>query len=354
MMKHGLATLVVAALSASQADAFVPAPRARGWQTPTMNAEPMNTEMVTVPIPGLDGRETKLQRHELDMLKEVREILPGRHGRGVGGTHVVFLPGKGQDSTAFDTALGSLGVLGLHAMCAGMPSKNWDETTGRIKQTIGAIKEHMKEKHSKLGDKGVPPGKKRRQPKGTNWSQLFDNEMLSWSLHPVFSQLEKESSTAGLPACDHLLLVGCGDGAWVLQAFLCELDRLGLKPRLDISMVALGSKSDSLIAKAVTAVYPDRLSGVRYLSVHGSLPSRRPEDEGGEDDKLDDVLTADLDNSDFYGYGYSREAMTCITSVDGMTEECILSSPGAGFDGSIEAWYSSPATIVRWIVKCIL
>ena len=44
----------------------------------------------------------------------------------------------------------------------------------------------------------------------------------------------------------------------VLQAFLCELDRLGLKPRLDISMVALGSKSDSLIAKAVTAVYPDR------------------------------------------------------------------------------------------------
>lgn len=53
----------------------------------------------------------------------------------------------------------------------------------------------------------------------------------------------------------------------------------------------------------------------------------------------DDVLTADLDNSDFYGYGYSREAMTCITSVDGMTEECILSSPGAGFDGSIEAWY---------------
>lgn len=48
----------------------------------------------------------------------------------MGGTHVVFLPGKGQDSTAFDTALGSLGVLGLHAMCAGMPSKNWDETTG--------------------------------------------------------------------------------------------------------------------------------------------------------------------------------------------------------------------------------
>ena len=46
----------------------------------------------------------------------------------------------------------------------------------------------------------------------------------------------------------------------VLQAFLCELDRLGLKPRLDISMVALGSKSDSLIAKAVTAVYPDRLA----------------------------------------------------------------------------------------------
>lgn len=43
---------------------------------------------------------------------------------------------------------------------------------GRIKQTIGAIKEHMKEKHSKLGDKGVPPGKKRRQPKGTNWSQV--------------------------------------------------------------------------------------------------------------------------------------------------------------------------------------
>ena len=31
--------------------------------------------------------------------------------------------------------------------------------------------------------------------------------------------------------------------------------------------------------------------------------------------------------------------MTCITSVDGMTEECILSSPGAGFDGSVEAWY---------------
>ena len=119
-MKHGIATLVVAALSASQvgrrraspnaraprrfalvvcnnaaicltplsplplsmplfesqAVAFVPAPRARGWRTPTMRAEP-NTEPVTVPIPGLDGRETTLRRHEVDMLNEVREILPG-------------------------------------------------------------------------------------------------------------------------------------------------------------------------------------------------------------------------------------------------------------------------------------
>ena len=46
-------------------------------------------------------------------------------------------------------------------------------TLGRIKQTIGAIKEHMKEKHAKLGDKGVPPGKKRRvAAQGTNWSQV--------------------------------------------------------------------------------------------------------------------------------------------------------------------------------------
>merc|ERR550537_1212189 len=326
--------------------------------------------MVRVPIPGLDERMTNLRRHEVEMLHEVREILPGS-GLGVGGTHVVFLPGKDQDSAAFDTALGAPGVLGLHAMCADMPAGHWKETSSRIRQTISAIKEHLREKNSQMGGKGKRGGGKeerRRAARGENWLNLFDNEMLSWSLNPLFNQLEKESASAGLPACDHLLLVGCEDGAWVLQAFLCELDRLGLKPRLEITMVALGSKSDTLIAKAVQAVYPDRLHNVRYLSIHGSLPARSPEEPVAEDENLvglnafddeekDKLLNDDLAASNYYGYGYSEydavETLTCLTSVDSMTEECILSSPGSGGEeDSIESWYSAPATIVRWIVKC--
>merc|ERR1719506_1919985 len=321
--------------------------------------------MVRVPIPGLDERMTNLRRHEVEMLHEVREILPGS-GLGVGGTHVVFLPGKDQDSAAFDTALGSLGVLGLHAMCTEMPAAHWKETTARIKSTIKANKEHMR------GRMRGKANKRSDSKAAQEWRafQLFDNDMLSWALHPLFNQIEKESASAGLPACDHLLLVGCEDGAWVLQAFLCELDRLGLKPRLEITMVALGSKSDTLIAKAVQAVYPDRLHNVRYLSIHGSLPARSPEEPVAEDENLvglnafddeekDKLLNDDLAASNYYGYGYSEydavETLTCLTSVDSMTEECILSSPGSGGEeDSIESWYSAPATIVRWIVKCIL
>jgi hypothetical protein len=321
-----------------------------------------DSQMVSVPIPGFDGRETNLRRPEVEMLNEVRQILPGS-GLGVGGTHVIFLPGKGQDPTAFDTALGSLGVLGLHAMCAKMPAGHWDETEARIKSTISAIKQHMREKNGGRSSKRGGKNKDKAMIK-ENWLRLFDSEMLSWSLHPVFNQLEKESASAGLPACDHLLLVGCEDGAWVLQAFMCELDRLGLKPRLEITMVALGSKSDTLIARAVQAVYPDRLNNVRYLSIHGSLPSRPAQDEQADENLVglnaldspekDSILEEDLVASDYYGYGYSQEAMTCLTSIDGFTEECILSSPGSGEEGSIESWYSAPATIVRWIVKCII
>jgi len=364
------APLALAVLSATQANAWIPTTtssrRARG-RTTRMSADP---QMVSVPIPGLDGRETTLRRPEVDMLNEVREILPGE-GLGVGGTHVVFLPGKGQDPTAFDTALGSLGVLGLHAMCADMPAGRWQETEARIKSTVSAIKEHLRDKMGKTSKRSDGKGaadQRRAKEKAMiqeNWIKLFDNEMLSWSLHPVFNQLEQESASAGLPACDHLLLVGCEDGAWVLQAFMCELNRLGLKPRLEITMVALGSKSDTLIAKAVQAVYPDRLNNVRYLSIHGALPSRPAEEEGDLDENLvglnalddkekDQILEEDLAASDYYGYGYSQEAMTCLTSIDGFTEECILSSPGTGEEGSIESWYSAPATIVRWIVKCIL
>merc|ERR1719506_3097861 len=104
---------------------------------------------------------------------------------------------------------------------------------------------------------------------------MFDHEMLSWVMHPVFTQLTESSEKAGLPACDHLLLVGCEDGAWVLQAFLSDLDRRGLKPHVPITVVALGSKTDTRIAKAVNAVYPERLPYVKYLSVHGELPARQ-------------------------------------------------------------------------------
>ena len=76
------------------------------------------------------------------------------------------------------------------------------------------------------------------------------------------------------------------------------------------------------------------------MSIYGSLPSpQEPTDENLEgvpaldDQEKDKMLNDDLVASDWYGYGYGNsrydamEAMTCLTSVDAMAEECILSSP---------------------------
>jgi hypothetical protein len=297
---------------------------------------------VSVPIPGLDGRETKLRSDEVQLLRDARQELPG--GLGVGGTHVVFLPSRKQEFERFDTTLGALGVLGIHAMVIQMPEKVWRATSARLRDCIDKLKNHLRGHGSAT----------------KHWQALFDFEMLRSTFDPLFAELEAQSSKAGLPACDHLLLVGCEDGAWVMQAFLSDLDNRGLRPHVDITLVALGSKTDTRIAKAVNAVYPERLPYVKYLSVHGELPARQGEGEGadveggaggGEGGSVDKE-SEDLAANNWYGYGPEVvEAMSCLT-LDGIDQECIISTP-SDYEGPTEAWYGAPATMVRWIVKAL-
>jgi hypothetical protein len=312
-----------------------------------------------------------LHKAEMEMLYGVREVLPYDAELGVEDTNVIFLPGKNQRKEGYDKALGTLGVLGLQATVTDMPEELWHETERRFHQCLSDIMQHVPQEHA---------------------HRMFDQDMLSYTMQPMFQQLEAESMRVSFPKCEKLIMVGCEDGAWVLQAFLCELNRLGLKPHLDITVVALGSKSDSVLARAITTVFPERLDAVRYLSVHASLPARAvsalelselesrwnldaaPGSEGRPDivtaevvspagsevvpagNGLDNVDAADdLMSSDWYDDAHSAipEVMaSCLTSIDGMTEECIMTYESE--ESGAEAWYSAPATIVRWIVKCVL
>jgi hypothetical protein len=67
-----------------------------------------------------------------------------------------------------------------------------------------------------------------------------------------------------------------------------------MKPQIPVTLVALGLSSESMMSKAIMKVHPEKLSGVRYLSIHGEVPqtretissmSSRRASGGGDDDE---------------------------------------------------------------------
>jgi len=225
----------------------------------------------------------------------------------MGSTHVVFVPSEGQGAELYDTACGAFSLLGLHALAAELPSACWSLTRQNIQDEVLLLQ---------LLDQEAP------------WQDHFQADMLSRALMPVFSEIQEASEAADLPACERLILIGSEDAAWVLHAFLCELDRGDMAPQIPVTLVGLGEKVNSLISQAVQLVYPEKLDGVKYLSLHGEVPDRES-----------------------MGNAHEHEAMTCF-SLDEEHEECIFAP--TDWQGPNTPWYTDPATIASWIDHVLL
>ena len=290
---------------------------------------------VEVPIEG--DRIARIRKQDVAELEDLRERI-GSTERAK-RTHVVVLPSPEQGRKQFDATIGALKILGIFGMVSNIPRRAWQEQQELIKST-----------------ETVYPA--------CSWSSILDSDMLSQALSPLFDEFYKDeirnmiksccftredSSTADLPAVDHLVLVGCKDGAWVLHAFLHELYRHGITPREHLTVVALGASTNTLLAKAVTAVYPGCLEKtlgsngrVSYLSLYGSALDRGTSSVGGD--------YPDASREEYATGTEVTEAMTCL-STRGNAEECVISS--SGWDKSTEQWHAEPRTVAKWISRCI-
>jgi hypothetical protein len=313
-----------------------------------------------VPIPTLDdlapAREVELTDLEILHLHETSKALPESSQQIVPDTHIVVVPNVDQDFQLFDPMLGALGVMGLHSVVATVSLQSWRQSIRYLTESVRVLRRAVKD----AGRQGGPEG-----GASNSWENLYDEDMLSRALFPVFTDLAGASEDASLPSCKRLVLVGCEDSAWVLHAFLCELDRMRMKPQIPVTLVALGLSSESLLSKAIMKVHPGKLAGVKYLSIHGEVPNRV--DGASRNAIASPLSTSDLPDAadqggveseyssgrDSYNYDApSRElqAMTCM-AVDGVNEECIFSP--SGWDGPMGPWFADPTTIASWIGKCL-
>mmetsp|Transcript_15903 Transcript_15903/g.46751 ORF Transcript_15903/g.46751 Transcript_15903/m.46751 type:complete len:102 (+) Transcript_15903:142-447(+) len=96
-----------------------------------------------------------------------------------------------------------------------------------------------------------------------------------------------------------------------------------MAPQIPVTLVGLGEKVDSLVSQAVQLVYPTKLEGVKYLSLHGEVPDREST-----------------------GNAYEHEAMTCFT-LNEAHEECVFAP--TDWQGPNAHWYADPSTIASWI-----
>jgi hypothetical protein len=125
---------------------------------------------------------------------------------------------------------------------------------------------------------------------GIKWEDMYDEDMLSRALFPVFSELTGASEDAGLPNCERLVLVGCEDSAWVLHAFLCEVSRTmnpvnetGRQSVFDRSIDRSGGRADGRTNES-QIIKPDEQTeeigmvacGSQLCSLHYSSPSLPP------------------------------------------------------------------------------
>ena len=229
------------------------------------------------------------------------------------------------------------------------------------------------------------------------WEDLYDEDMLSRALFPIFSELADASENAGLPSCQRLVLVGCEDSAWVLHAFLCELVRMKMTPQIPVTLVALGLSTESLLSRAIMKVHPEKLAGVKYLSIHGEISQRQTpgsiapgtasganvaygsplhnqnelssqgirgvnmEDSGvtrdrreqleaprvGINESEERVVLPSVHMSESTN---KQQRMACM-EIDGVNEECIFSP--SSWDGPMGAWFADPTTVASWIAKCL-
>lgn len=229
------------------------------------------------------------------------------------------------------------------------------------------------------------------------WEDLYDEDMLSRALFPIFSDLAAASENAGLPSCQRLVLVGCEDSAWALHAFLCELDRMKMTPQIPVTLVALGLSTESLLSRAIMKVHPEKLAGVKYLSIHGEVSQRQTpgsiapgpasgtsvayssqlhnqnelssqgirgvnmEDSGvtrerreqleaprvGINESEERIVSPSLHMSESTS---NQQRMACM-EIDGVNEECIFSP--SGWDGPMGPWFADPTTVASWIGKCL-
>jgi len=356
----------VASMLVSQASCWTPRRMQRilgklGVERVDRAVEPLPAPGWTkVPIPTLNDilpvREVELTDLEILTLMETSKGLPESSQQIVADTHVVVVPNVDQDYKLFDPMLGALGVMGLHSVVASVSLQSWRQSIRYLTESVRVLRRAVKDAGRQGGMDGAATN---------SWEDLYDEDMLSRALFPVFTDLAGASEDASLPSCQRLVLVGCEDSAWVLHAFLCELDRMRMKPQIPVTLVALGLSSESLLSKAIMKVHPGKLAGVKYLSIHGETPNR-----------VDGVARAAVDSSprspselpdaaDLGGekgaYSTGRgsyydapsrelQAMTCM-AVDGVNEECIFSP--SGWDGPMGPWFADPTTIASWIGKCL-
>jgi len=272
-----------------------------------------------VPIP---GGTTRILHKDVAELKNLKRQI-GSTER----THVVVLPSPEQGRRQFDATLGALQIVGMFGMVSNLPGSAWYNAIIGLQELMKSIER-------------AHPGL------GPLWTRVLDSDMLSRALAPLFDELRQASRASDLPICDHLVLVGCEDGAWVLHAFLHELYRHGVTPSEQLTLVALGASTNTLLGKAVNAVYPARLEGrvgssgrIKYISMFGAVPDRKPRRTGGKypDAHRDDTVEI-------------TEAMTCL-STKGNEEECILSTQGMG--SSMGDWITEPRTAAKWLSRSL-